>query len=199
MDVPSLYQTMNEQCTEIISVQVPSQTTKKFWSLVNTHINQMNVDNTFTEKGDGIDESQYTPYYSKSAIRIAESVKDTQTKLGKFSLNKVAEAMIGGAIKNAADYTRQQILTADRILGSDISYKKGVHTEKQPFKGSEEDDATSDNITLEVDIIFDENLSILASLAIPTSWLVLIQIKDKTAEVLLHNIQKMIALFAAMG
>ena len=39
----------------------------------------------------------------------------------------------------------------------------------------------------------------LAGLALPTSWTVLIQIKDKTGEVLLHNIQKMIALFEVMG
>ena len=57
-----------------------------------------------------------------------------QAKLGKFSLNKVAEAMLGGAIKNGTDYTRQQILTADTILGKDIAYKKGVHTQKQQYK-----------------------------------------------------------------
>ena len=92
---------------------------------MNTYADQINVDNSSTKNEDDVDESQYTPYYSKSAIRTAESVKETQTKLGKFSLNKVAEAMIGGAIKNTTDYTRQQILTADTILGSDIAYKKG--------------------------------------------------------------------------
>ena len=198
MDAPSLFQTQ-EQSTEVIRVQIPSHTTEEFWSLMNSYVDQINIDNSPTKNEDDVDESQYTPYYSKSAIRMAESVKETRTKLGKFSLNKVAEAMIGGAIKNTIDYTRQQILTADTILGNDIAYKKGVHTEKQQFKGSEEDDATSNNITLEVDIIFDENLGILAGVAIPTSWLVLIQVKDKTAEVLLHNIQKMIVLFASMG
>ena len=192
----------HESCThdtETMSVQVPSHTTKNFWVLVNTHVDQINFDNTFTEDGDDVDESQYTPYYSKSAIKIAESVKDTQTRLGKFSLNKVAEAMLGGAIKNDTDYTRQQILTADTILGRDISYKKGVHTQKQQYKGSEQDDATTNHITLEIDIIFEENLSILTGVALPTSWTVLIQIKDKTAELLLHNIQKMISLFDVMG
>jgi len=122
-----------------------------------------------------------------------------QAKLGKFSLNKVAEAMLGGAIKNDTDYTRQQILTADTILGKDIAYKKGVHTQKQQYKESNEDDATTNHLTLEIDIIYDENLSMLAGVALPTSWTVLIQIKDKTAETLLHNIQKMLALFEVMG
>ena len=108
------------------------------------------------------------------------------------SLNKVVEAMLGGAIKNDTDYIRQQILTANTIFGRDISYKKGVHTQNQQYKGSEHD-ATNNHIMLEVDIIFEENLSILAGVALLTSWTVLIQTKDKTAEVLLHNIQKMIA------
>ena len=182
----------HEQHTAIISVQIPPHIEAELWSMVNTQEDQINFD-------DHVDDNHYTPYYSKSAIRIAEAVKDIKAKLGKFSLNKVADAINGGAIKNDDDFTRQQIITADTILGTDISYKKGVYTEKQQFKGSEEDDATSNSVTLEVDIIFEENLSILAGVALPTSWLVLIQIKDKTSEVLLHNIQKMIALFEVMG
>jgi len=77
--------------------------------------------------------------------------------------------MLGGAIKNDTDYTRQQILTADTILGKDIAYKKGVHTQKQQYKGSNEDDATTNHLTLEIDIIYDENLSMLAGVALPTS------------------------------
>ena len=60
---------------------------------------------------------------------MAAAVKDMQAKLGKFSLNKVAEAMLGGAIKNATDYTRQQILTADNILGKDIVQKRSAYAE----------------------------------------------------------------------
>ena len=102
--------------TETISIQVPTHTTKEFWTLVNTNIDQLNSNNTYTEDEDDVNESQYTPYYSKSAIKIAESVKDTQKRLENVSQNKVAEAMLGGAIKNDTDYTRQQILTADTII-----------------------------------------------------------------------------------
>ena len=184
---------INPITDEIINIQLPEHTSKDFWRLV-TSTNEQLHHHPDADHESGIDDSEYTPYYSKAAIRTAAAVKDMQPKLGKFSLNKVAEAMLGGAIINATDYTRQQqILTADTILG------KGVHTQKQQYKGSEEDDATTNHITLEIDIIFDENLSMLAGLALPTSWTVLIQIKDKTGEVLLHNIQKMIALFEVMG
>ena len=55
--------------TETISIQVPTHTTKELWALVNTNIDQLN---SYTEDEDDLDESQYTPYYSKSAIKIAE-------------------------------------------------------------------------------------------------------------------------------
>jgi len=121
----------HDQCTEIISVQIPPHTKEELWSMVNTQADQINFDQSPMDYEDNVDENHYTPYYSKSAVRIAEAVKDMQAKLGKFSLSKVADATNGGAIKNDDDFTRQQIVTADTILGTDISYNKGVFTEKQ--------------------------------------------------------------------
>jgi len=106
--------------TEILSAQVPSHTEKSLWSMVNTHADQIDLEQTQIDYDDNVDEHQYTPYFSKTAVRIAEAVKDMQAKLGKFSLNKIADALNGGAIKNDEDFTRQQIITADHILGTDI-------------------------------------------------------------------------------
>jgi hypothetical protein len=74
-------------------------------------------------------------HYSKEALRKAEAVKETQAKCGKFSLRKLYEAFLRGAITNTEGYTKSQIMTADEILGSDVDYLKGVYTEKQQFKG----------------------------------------------------------------
>lgn len=88
------------------------------------------------EDDSGVDGSEYTQYYSKSAIRMAGAVKDMQAKLEKFSLNKVANAINGGAIKNDNDFTRQQIITADTILGTDITYKKECLPKNNTLKGA---------------------------------------------------------------
>ena len=61
-------------------------------------------------------------------------------------------------------------MTADVILGSDVDYLKGVYTEKQQFKGTE-GEPHPDEVVLEADIIFDENLTMLICVAIPTPGL----------------------------
>ena len=137
-------------------------------------------------------------FYSKEALRRAESVKETQAKCGKFSLRKLYEAFLSGAITNTEGYTKSQIMTADEILGSDVDYLKGVYTEKQQFKGTE-GEPNPNEVVLQADLIFDENLTMLICIAIPTLWTVLLQLKDKTAEVILAAIEKVIAVFKFMG
>ena len=73
-------------------------------------------------------------HYSKDALRKAESVKETQAKCGKFSLQKLYEAFLSGAITHTEGYTKTQIMTADAILGADIEYLKGFYTEKQQLE-----------------------------------------------------------------
>ena len=89
-------------------------------------------------------------------------------------------------------------MTADEILGSDVDYLKGVYTEKQQFKGTE-GEPNPNEVVLEADIIFDENLTMLICVAIPTLWTVITQLKDKTAELILGAIEKVIAVFKFMG
>ena len=137
-------------------------------------------------------------HYSKEALKKAEAVKEIQARCGKFSLRKLYDAFLTGAIVNTEGYTKTQIMTADEILGSDVDYLKGVYTEKQQFKGTE-GEPNPDEVVLEADIIFDENLTMLACVAIPTLWTVLLQLKDKTAEVILEAIEKVIAVFKFMG
>jgi hypothetical protein len=137
-------------------------------------------------------------HYSKEAVKKAEAVKEVQAKCGKFSLRKLYDAFLTGAIVNTEGYTKTQIMTADEILGSDADYLKGVYTEKQQFKDTE-GEPNPNEVVLEADIIFDENLTMLACVAIPTLWTVLLQLKDKTAEVILAAIEKVIAVFKFMG
>ena len=55
-------------------------------------------------------------------------------KLGIFSLRKIAEAKIGGAITNKEGWSGAQILATDKILGTNVADKMGVHTVKKQFR-----------------------------------------------------------------
>jgi hypothetical protein len=50
-------------------------------------------------------------HYSKEALRKAEAVKEVQAKCGKFSLRKLYDAFLTGAIVNTEGYTKTQIMT----------------------------------------------------------------------------------------
>jgi len=98
--------------------------------------------------------------------------------LGKFSLRKIHEAVLKGSVTIPESFTRAQILTADEILGTDIEYKQGIYTEKIQNKNSEKTDPTSSDIALEMDLIFDENLTMLISLGIPSNYTMILSVKD---------------------
>ena len=95
-----------------------------------------------------------------------------------LSLRKIAEAKIGGALTNREGWSGAQILATDKILGTNVAYKMGVHTAKKQFRGSQEEH-DEDKVVLEADIIFDENLIMLMCVAIPTAWTSIIHLTGK--------------------
>ena len=93
-------------------------------------------------------------------------------------------------------FTRAQIITADEILGTDIEYKHGVYTEKKQSQNSEKTDPTSNDISLEMDLIYDENLTMLI---IPSNFTMILSVKDKSFESCQPAVDKMIAMHRIMG
>ena len=138
-------------------------------------------------------------YYSRKAIETAQAVKTIQGKLGKFSLRKIHEAILNGSIITPDTFTRVQIITADEILGTDIEYKQGIYTEKTQSENSEKTDPTSNDIALEMDLIYDENLTMLISLGIPSNFTMILSVKDKSFESCQPAVDKMIAMHRIMG
>ena len=138
-------------------------------------------------------------YYSRKAIEVAHAVKTIQGKLGKFSLRKVHEAILNGSIVTPETFTRAQILTADEILGTDVEYKQGIYTEKKQSQNSEKTDPTSNDIALEMDLIYDANLTMLISLGLPSNFTTILSVKDKSFESCQPAIDKMIAMHKIMG
>ena len=59
-------------------------------------------------------------------------------------------------------------MATDKILGTNVAYKMGVHTAKKQFRGNQ-DEHDEDSVVLEADVIFDENIIILICVAISTS------------------------------
>ena len=53
---------------------------------------------------------------------------------------------------------------------TDVEYKQGIYTERTQHQNSEKTDPTSNDIALEMDLIFDENLTMLISLGIPSNF-----------------------------
>ena len=64
-------------------------------------------------------------------------------------------------------------MASDKILGTNVAYKMGVHTSKKQFRGSQEEH-DEDRVVLEADIIFDENLIMLMCVAARTTWISII-------------------------
>ena len=139
------------------------------------------------------------PRYSRKAIEVAQAVKTLQGKLGKFSLRKVHEAILNGSVIVPETLTRAQILTADEILGTDVEYKQGIYTEKTQNQNSEKTDPSSNDIALEMDLIFDENPTMLISLGLPSNFTMILSVKDKSFESCQPAVDKMIAMHKILG
>ena len=135
-------------------------------------------------------------YYSKQAIQTANLVK---AKLGKFSLRNIHEAIMNGSVRIPETSTRAQILTADEILVMDVEYKQGLYTEKTQSQETEKTDPTSNNISLEMDLIFDENLTMLISLGIPSNYTMILLVKDKSFDACQPAIDKMVSMHEIIG
>ena len=139
-------------------------------------------------------------YYSKKAIEVTHAVKNIQAKLvGKFSLRKVHEAILNGSVIVTETLTKAQIITADEILGMDVEYKQGIYTEKTQNENSEKTDPTSTDIALEIDLIFDENLTMLISLGLPSNFTMILSVEDKSFESCRPAVDKMIAMHKILG
>jgi hypothetical protein len=129
----------------VADINGPEDNETHLWTLTKEQYNAFNMEVQKDEEQElEVEDDDQVAYegnsqrfYSKEALRRAESVKETQAKCGKFSLRKLYEAFLSGAITNTEGYTKSQIMTADEILGSDVDYLKGVYTEKQQFKGTE--------------------------------------------------------------
>ena len=171
-------------------------TDRTFWRTLRTEKEQLEDNTNFDE--DFVADTPPQQYFTKDAIDNAMQIRNMQAKLGMFSLRKIAEAKIGGAITNKEGWSGAQILATDKILGTNVAYKMGVHTAKKQFRGNQEEH-DEDSVVLEADVIFDENLIMLICVAIPTSWTSIMQIKDKAQETLIQAIRKVIATVKIMG
>ena len=80
-----------------------------------------------------------------------------------------------------------------------MEYKQGIYTEKTQNENSEKTDPTSNDIALEIDLIYDENLTMLISLGIPSNFTMILLVKDKSFESCQPAIDKMIAMHKIMG
>ena len=80
-----------------------------------------------------------------------------------------------------------------------MEYKQGVYTEKTQSENSEKTDPTSNDIALEMDLIYDENLTMLISLELPSNFTMILSVKDKSFESCQPAIDKMIAMHKIMG
>ena len=140
-----------------------------------------------------------TPLFvSKQAINTAMQAKNLQSRLGKFSLRTVAEAVLGGAVDTGGKLlTRQDIISADAVLGNDPAYLSGVFTKPKHAVNSEEKiDVLSGELLLECDLIFDEELIFFLGVAIPTGWACLKQLSNKSAPSILQAISDVITFFS---
>ena len=79
------------------------------------------------------------------------------------------------------------------MLGTDAAYHKGIHTERLQNKNTEKTDPTSTDVTMEMDLIFNENLIMLISVYIPILYTMIVMLEDKKAETIIPAIEKMIA------
>jgi len=60
-------------------------------------------------------------------------------------------------------------------------------------KNTEKTDPTSTDVTMEMDLIFNENLIMLISVYIPILYTMIVMLEDKKAETIIPAIEKMIA------
>ena len=169
-DIPLAWNTIN---TSARYAQIPDSL---------THMTKENPDNLIEKMVIDTNLGPRVNYYSRKAIEVAQTVKNIQGKLVKFSHRKIHEAVLNGAVMIPESFTKAQILTADEILGTDIEYKQGIYTEKTQSKNSEKTDPTSSDIALEMDLIFDENWTMLISLGIPYNYTMILSVKDKSFE-----------------
>ena len=161
---------------KIIDIVLPQRPDRIHWRALRVEVEQVEANVNFEE--DFVVETKSQPYFTKEAIDKAMLVRELQAKLGMFSLRNIAEAQIGEALINKECWSRSQILTIGKILGTDIAYKMGVHTAKKQFRGTQ-DEHDEDSLVIEAGIIVDENLIMLICVAIPTLWTTIIQIKDR--------------------
>ena len=153
---PNDYETiLYDNIDETIDIELKSDTDRTFWRALRTEQEQLEDNTNFDE--DFVADTLPQPYFTKEAIENAIQVREMQAKLGMFSLRKIAETKIGGAITNKEGWSGAQILATDKILGTNVAYKMGVHTSKIQFRGNQ-DEHDEDNVVLEADVIFDENI-----------------------------------------
>ena len=156
---------MYDNIDETIDIVLQPSSDRTYWRVLRTKKEQLEDNKKFDE--DFVADTTPQPYFTKDAIDNAIQVREMQAKLGMFSLRKIAEAKIGGAITNKEGWSGAQILATDKILGTNVAYKMGVRTAKKRFRGKQEEH-DEDSLVLEADIIFDENLIMLICVAIPT-------------------------------
>ena len=89
--------------------EVPLWTlTKEQYNVFNMEMQKDEEQEPEVEDDDQVVYEDTQRHYSKEALKKAEAVKDVQAKCGKFSLRKLYDAFLAGAIVNTEGYTKTQ-------------------------------------------------------------------------------------------